>query len=323
MTDQRDLVEYARSILQEESAAILRLADRIDDGFIAAVDLMFECRGRVVVTGIGKSGHIARKFASTLASTGTPAFFVNPAECLHGDFGMIAQNDVLVLLSKSGEAREIAVIIPYIKRSGVQSIAICNERESHLAVNVDVLLETYVEKEACPLNLAPTTSSTVTLALCDSLAVALMGKRSFTERDFALLHPAGSLGKQLAEIRCIMRSGEEMPIVGPDQTYRDALLAMVDKELGTAVVVDERSGKLLGTIVDEDLRRLLAEEGEGILDRRVEALMTRNPRTVGPDALAGEALSLMEGRLATLVVVENGIPLGLIHVHDILGSRAT
>jgi len=322
MTDQRDIIECGRGVLREESSGILRLADRLDDGFIAAVELMSECGGRVVVTGIGKSGHIARKFASTLASTGTPAFFVNPAECLHGDFGMIAEDDVLVLLSKSGEAREIAVIIPYIKRSDVRSIGICSERESSLGRNVDVLLETHVDKEACPLNLAPTTSSTVALALCDSLAVALMQKREFTERDFALLHPAGSLGKQLAEVERIMRSGEGIPVVSPDRTLRDALVVMMEKGLGTAVVVDEKSGKLLGTIADGDLRRLLVEEGESILDRRVEALMTRDPETIAPRAYVEEALSLMEGRMETLVVVEDGIPVGLIHTQDILRFQA-
>ncbi|MBI4978290.1 MAG: KpsF/GutQ family sugar-phosphate isomerase [Spirochaetes bacterium] len=319
--DDNELIAYARDVLKEEAKAIQTLASHIDEPFINAARLLLSCEGRVVVSGTGKSGHVARKFASTLASTGTPSFFVHPAECLHGDFGMIAKNDMMVFISKSGESREVLEIVPYLKRFNIPLIAICNNPDSLLAQNATITLLLHIEREVCPLNLAPTTSSTVTLALCDAIAVTLMKMRGFSESDYAVFHPGGSLGKQLTKVSRIMHSGAALPLVKEHIKLKDALMTIIEKRLGVAIIVDAE-GYLRGIVVDGDLKRLLVNDGVNVLEKEVRDVMTKTPKTIAPDAMLGEALAKMEGVITSLVVVENGRPVGLIRIHDILMHKA-
>ncbi|MEK6793402.1 MAG: KpsF/GutQ family sugar-phosphate isomerase [Spirochaetota bacterium] len=320
----KDIIPYAQSVLREEAEAIIRVSDRLSGAFTEALDLMLACKGRVVVTGVGKSGHIGRKFASTLASTGTPSFFVHPAECQHGDFGMIIEGDVMVIISQSGESAEVHGIIPYVKRFKIPVIAICNKPSSYLGKNAAVTLPLHVEKEICPLNLAPTTSAVVTLALSDAIAVSLMRIRGFTEKDFAIYHPGGSLGKQLATVEGIMRTGKALTLVSPDDTLASVLDRLVAERIGWALIVDGETKKLSGILVDGDVKRILigAKAGENILEKKVSDVMTHDPKTITKDTLVAEALAIMEGRITMLVVVEDGRPVGIVHIHDILKSKA-
>ena len=294
------------------------LLGRIDDAFVAACRVMYACEGRVVVTGMGKSGHVSNKIAATLASTGTPAFFMHPAEASHGDLGMITGQDLLLAVSYSGETAEVVTILPLVKRMGAKMIAITGNAKSTMAQAADVHLDISVEEEACPLNLAPTASTTATLAMGDALAVALLEKRGFTAEDFARSHPSGSLGKRLLlRVSDVMRTGDRIPSVGVDVTLRDALLEMTDKGLGmTAIVDDERS--ILGIYTDGDLRRTL-DTGADIRSTTIREVMHTNCKTTSADVLAAEALHLLEENKITslLVADEDNRLVGALNIHDL------
>ena len=313
------LKQLASQVLTLEAQAIEQLKTRIDDRFVHACDLMLHCRGRIVVLGMGKSGHIGGKFAATLASTGTPAFFVHPAEASHGDMGMITAQDVVVALSNSGETDEILTLLPLIKRLGVPLIALTGNPASTLAGTADVHLDISVPQEACPLGLAPTSSTTATLAMGDALAVALLEARGFTAEDFARSHPGGRLGRRLLLLTDdVMHTGDQMPRSAPDDLLRDALLEMSRKGLGTTIVVDPDE-RVLGVFTDGDLRRALDRQVD-IHAARVAEVMTRGGRTIAPGTLAAEALRMMqEYRINALPVVNSAGKLaGVLNMHDLL-----
>ena len=313
------LKQLGMAVVETEASAVETLKGRIDDNFIKACELMLACEGRIVVTGMGKSGHISSKIAATLASTGSPAFFVHPGEASHGDMGMITPKDVVMAFSNSGETEEILTILPLIKRLGVPLIALTGNARSRLGMAADVHIDVSVAQEACPLGLAPTSSTTVSLVMGDALAVAMLEHRGFTAEDFARSHPGGRLGRRLLLlIRDIMHTGAEVPSVEDDVLLVDALMEMSRKGLGMTAVVD-RQGKLVGIFTDGDLRRAV-DQGVDIYHARVGELMTRNGRTVGPDELAAEALRLMETyRInALLVVNKNKVLVGALNMHDLL-----
>ncbi len=312
-----EIIEIGKRIIREERNALKGTEEAIDEEFARAVKLILGAKGKVVVTGMGKSGLVGQKIAATLASTGTPSFFLHPAEAIHGDLGMISKEDIVLAISNSGETPELLAIIPTIKRWGNPVVAITNNPKSTLAKQSDIHLYLNVEKEACPLNLAPTSTSTATLALGDALAVALLELRGFTEEDFAQLHPGGSLGKKLMRVQEIMHVGDELPIVYPDTPLRETVLIMSEKGFGAALVID-KDGKLVGIITDGDLRRFL--EAGGSIDRCLtERAMTKNPKYITKDMLVVEALEVMERyNITVLPVVEDGKPIGLVHLHDIL-----
>ncbi len=312
-------LELARRVIVTEAQAVAALADRLDQAFIRAVELILHCRGRVVVSGMGKSGHIARKIAATLASTGTPAFFVHPAEASHGDLGMITADDVLLALSNSGESPELTSILPLIKRNGTRLIAMTGKPQSTLARQADVHLDASVAEEACPLGLAPTSSTTAALALGDALAIALLDTRGFSAEDFAFSHPGGSLGKRLLiQVADIMHSGDRLPRVTPQQPLAEALLEMSRKGLGMTAVVDEQD-RLLGIFTDGDLRRAFADIVD-IHTTQVADVMTGKPATIRADRLAAEALQLLEQKKINglLVVDEHNRLVGALNMHDLL-----
>ncbi|WP_457624274.1 KpsF/GutQ family sugar-phosphate isomerase [Persephonella sp.] len=312
-------VEIGKRVLQEEKKALEDLIQAIDENFQKAVELILSTEGKVIVTGMGKSGHIGQKIAATLASTGTPAFFLHPAEAIHGDLGMISKGDIILAISNSGETPELLAIIPTIKRWGHKIIAITNNKNSTLAKESDIHLFLNVKKEACPLNLAPTSSSTSTLALGDALAVALLELRGFTAEDFARFHPGGSLGRKLMKVEEIMHTGKELPVVQPETPLKETVIVMSEKGFGAAFVVD-REDKLIGIITDGDLRRFI-KKGGSIDKSNTSRAMTLNPKTATRDMLVVEALELMERyNITVLPVVEEGKPVGLIHMHDILKS---
>ncbi|HEX5629723.1 MAG TPA: KpsF/GutQ family sugar-phosphate isomerase [Usitatibacteraceae bacterium] len=320
MPDDEGILALARQVLEIEAAAVSALRGRLGRPFLDAVATIFAAEGRVVVTGMGKSGHIGSKIASTLASTGTPAFFMHPGEASHGDVGMIAAGDVVIAISNSGESDEILRILPLIKRRGAKVIAITGREQSTLATEADVHLDAAVEKEACPMNLAPTASTTAVLALGDALAVALLERRGFGEDDYALHHPGGALGRRLLlHVSDVMHSGERLPRVGVGATLKEAILEMSRKALGMTAIV-EADGRVAGLFTDGDLRRTL-EKHEDIRGLKVADVMTRNPRSIGPARLAAEAAQMMQahhvsGRL--LVVDEGGKLVGAVHVDDLL-----
>ncbi len=316
ISDQQ-IIETGKRVIREERNALKGTEEAIDENFSRAVKLILGIKGKVVVTGMGKSGLVGQKIAATLASTGTPAFFLHPGEAIHGDLGMISKEDAVLAISNSGETPELLAIIPTIKRWGNPVIAITNNPNSTLAKQSDIHLYLNVEKEACPLNLAPTSTSTATLALGDALAVALLELRGFSEEDFAQLHPGGSLGKKLMRVSEIMHTGDELPIVHPDTPLKETVLIMSEKGFGAALVVD-KEGNLVGIITDGDLRRFL--EAGGSIDKCLtEKAMTKNPKYITKDKLVVEALELMERyNITVLPIVENGKPIGLIHLHDIL-----
>ena len=316
ISDQQ-IIETGKRVIREERNALKGTEEAIDENFSRAVKLILGIKGKVVVTGMGKSGLVGQKIAATLASTGTPAFFLHPGEAIHGDLGMISKEDAVLAISNSGETPELLAIIPTIKRWGNPVIAITNNPNSTLAKQSDIHLYLNVEKEACPLNLAPTSTSTATLALGDALAVALLELRGFSEEDFAQLHPGGSLGKKLMRVSEIMHTGDELPIVYPDTPLKETVLIMSEKGFGAALVVD-KEGNLVGIITDGDLRRFL--EAGGSIDKCLtEKAMTKNPKYITKDKLVVEALELMERyNITVLPIVENGKPIGLIHLHDIL-----
>ena len=316
------IIEQARQVLAIEAAAIESLIPRINDQFTATVNMILACRGRVIVTGMGKSGLVGKKIAATLASTGTPAFFLHPAEGIHGDLGMVTGKDIVLALSNSGETAEVVRIIPAVKRIGAAIIAMCGCEQSTMVKNADVFLDVAVEREACPLGLAPTASTTAAMAMGDALAVALLSARNFTPEDFALFHPGGSLGRQLLlTVADVMHAGEDNPMVTIEKTVKEALFVMTGKGLGVTNVVDDKDC-LLGIITDGDIRRSL-EGGHNFLDKTVGALMTRTPRTIAPDKLAAQALHMMEKNqprpITVLPVVDgNNKSIGIIHLTDLL-----
>ncbi len=315
-------LESARRVLRIEADAIAALIPRLDQRFLDAVNLILACPGRVVVSGIGKSGHIARKIASTLASTGTPAFFVHSAEASHGDLGMIMRDDVLVALSNSGESDELLAIIPLIKRRGAKLIAITGNADSTLAREADAHLDAAVESEACPLNLAPTASTTAAIALGDALAVALLEARGFNADDFARYHPGGELGRKLlTHVEDVMRKGGEIPSVSDDSSLSDALLEMSRKRMGMTAVVNE-DRHVAGIFTDGDLRRAL-ERVSDIRAVRVADIMTRHAKTIAPERLAVEAVELMERHKVNqlLVVSDAGQLVGALNMHDLFRSK--
>ncbi|MBU1261859.1 KpsF/GutQ family sugar-phosphate isomerase [bacterium] len=315
-----DLCSIAKGVLEIEAEAITRLLDRIDHTFISAVKLILSGKGRVVVTGIGKSGIIGEKISATLSSTGTPSFFLHPTEGVHGDLGMVTKDDIVIAISNSGRTEEINQIIPSLKRIGVQIIALCGDLDSPLARNSDIVLDVSVEKEACPLGLAPTASTTATLAMGDALTVALFKERGLTEADFALLHPGGLLGKQLLlKVSDLMHTGDKLPKVSVSAPIKEVILEMSRKKLGMTCVTDQE-GKLTGIITDGDLRRLIEKGKEPILNLLAEEAQTRNPKTTTKETQALSALRTMEDfSITSLVIVDNNqMPEGIIHIHDIL-----
>jgi arabinose-5-phosphate isomerase len=312
-----------RDVLSTEAAAITALATRLGAPFLAAARTLFDCRGRVVVTGIGKSGHIARKIAATLASTGTPAFFVHAAEASHGDLGMITAEDVVLLLSNSGETDELVSLLPHLKRQGAQLIALTGNEQSSLAQAADVHLDASVDAEARPLGLAPTASTTAALALGDALALTLLDARGFSVEDFARSHPGGSLGRRLlTHVRDVMRSGADVPSVPLTAALADAVVEMSGKGMGMTAVVDAER-RVEGIFTDGDLRRCLARVRD-FRAERVAELMTRQPRTIGPERLAIDCVDLMETvpKISALLVVDGERRLiGALHLHDLFRAR--
>ena len=315
-------LQLARETLDIEAAALLGLKAKLDERFLKAVDMMLGVQGRVVVTGMGKSGHIGRKIAATLASTGTPAMFVHPGEASHGDLGMIKTVDVVLGISNSGESDELVAILPVLKRQGVPLIAMTGGLTSSLARHADVVLDTSVEKEACPLNLAPTASTTAQLAMGDALAVALLDARGFKPEDFARSHPGGSLGRKLlTHVSDVMRKGDEVPRVSPEASFSELMREMSNKGLGASSVVDAQ-GRVVGVFTDGDLRRLI-EKGADMRSLKASDVMHAHPRTIAAEALAVEAAEMMELHRITsiLVVDEAGRLCGAINTNDLMRAK--
>jgi arabinose-5-phosphate isomerase len=318
-----DFAASGRRVLEVETQGLAALAGRIDGAFTDACRLLLACRGRIVCIGMGKSGHVARKIAATLASTGTPAFYVHPGEAGHGDLGMITDDDAVLALSYSGETDELLMLLPVFKRQGNALVAMTGRPESTLATTADIHLDVSVPAEACPLDLAPTTSTTAALALGDALAVALLEARGFTADDFARSHPAGSLGRRLLlHITDVMHGGDEVPRVSAGATLSEALVEMSRKRLGMTAVVDG-DNRLLGLYTDGDLRRTLDDAAIDLRNTRIDAVMTRSPKTIGSDALAVEAAQLMEAHQvnALLVVDDARRVVGALNIHDLLRAR--
>ncbi len=324
-----DVKEVGRRVLALEADGLTALAASLDDSFVRAVDLIFVTTGgadyksadgapptgRVVVTGIGKSGHVGRKIAATLASTGTPAMFVHPAEAVHGDLGMITRNDVVLAISYSGRMAELAALAPYAKRFSIPMIGITRDIASPLGEQSDIALLLPKVDEACPLHLAPTTSTTMTLALGDALAMALLEKRGFSADEFRIFHPGGALGQKLLRVHDLMHKGDALPLVGADTSMGDTLVCISEKSFGCAGVVDG-DGRLLGIVTDGDLRRHMSPD---LLTTPTGEIMTASPKTIRPTALAAEAVAIMnEKSITSLFVVEDERPVGLIHIHDLL-----
>jgi arabinose-5-phosphate isomerase len=316
------ILASARRVIEVEMSGLQEVGDRIGQELLEAVEILHSCSGKIVVTGIGKSGHIARKIASTLASTGTPAFFVHPAEASHGDLGMISQRDAIIAISYSGESAELNLILPFAKRLGVKLISITGDPKSTLARLSEVTLNVRITKEACPLGLAPTASTTATLAIGDALAVSLLEAKGFNQKDFARSHPGGSLGKKLlTRVTDVMRIAESFPRVSPNSRLKDVIVEISQKRLGMAAVIG-KDNVLAGIITDGDLRRLL-ERNDQPLMATAENIMTRNPKTIRPDALASEAIAIFEvQKINHLIVVdEKDVPLGVLGFHDLVTKK--
>ena len=319
------ILQRAKEVLNIEATGIVSLIDRLDDHFIQAIELLYNCRGKVVVTGLGKSGLVCRKIAATFSSTGTPSFFLHAGDANHGDMGMIMEGDVVLAVSNSGETEEILTLIPTLKRIGVRIVAMTGNHDSTLSRAADVVLDAGVTEEACPLGLSPTASTTAALALGDALAVILLEKKGFKEEDFALRHPGGILGRKLLlRVEDLMHRDGDVPLVGEETLMKEAILVITSKRLGVTGVTDKR-GDLIGVITDGDLRRGLQAHGDGILSKRAEEIMTLKPRSIEKDALASQALARMEENLprpiTSLFVVEkpgDRVPVGILHIHDLL-----
>lgn len=315
-----EIIETARRILTIEAEAVGALADRVDQSFVQAVEIFYECAGKVVVTGMGKSGIIGKKIAATLASTGTPALFLNPAEGSHGDVGMVSKGDVVLAISNSGETEEIVRLLPTLKRLDIKIVAMTGNSQSVLSKRSDVALDVSVREEACPMGLAPTASTTAALAMGDALAITLLGKKGFTEEDFAFFHPGGSLGKRLLlTVEDLMHTGNVIPAVGIDTLMKEAIIEISSKRLGLTTVTDP-DRKLLGVITDGDLRRGLEKWGEDFFSLKAADVMTLRPKTITKNVLAAKAVAMMEKYAITVLVVadEDGSVEGVLHLHDLL-----
>ena len=317
------ILKQAKEVLQIEAEGILGIVDRLDNNFVKMVDLIYACKGRVIITGIGKSGIVARKIVATLNSTGTPSLFLHPVEAMHGDLGMVSADDVVIALSSSGETDELNMLIPSIKRIGCPLIAFTGQVDSTLGRQSNIAIDVGVEREACPLGLAPTASTTALLAVGDALAVTLIRRRKFKSRDFKKFHPGGSLGQHLSvKVQEIMLTGKKVPVVSIGKTMRHAIQEINRMQIGASLVV-ERDNILVGIVTDGDIRRCLMAQ-ELIYDRPVEEVMTRDPKTLGPNSLASQALSIMEKHQITVLPIVNPVRKvrGILHLHDILGKGA-
>jgi arabinose-5-phosphate isomerase len=315
-----DSLSIAKRVLKTEADAVHALIGKLDGSFEKAIDIIYNAKGRVVVTGMGKSGLIGKKIAATLASTGTPAFFLHPAEASHGDLGMVTSRDVIIAISNSGETDEITDLIPFLKRFSVAVISMTGKPDSTLAKASDVSLDIAVEEEACPLGITPTASTTATLAMGDAIAVALLVKRGFNQEDFASFHPSGSLGKKLfVRVKDLMQTGGALPVIGRSTPVMDAVMEISSKRLGIAIVADA-DGKLLGVVTDGDVRRGIQKWGKDFFDMKAEEVMTRSPKSISCEELAAKALSVMQTHSITSLVVpdDEGNIVGIIHLHDIL-----
>ena len=313
------LLALAKDVFEIEGNSILQLAERLGDEFYAAIELLYACKGRVIVSGMGKSGLIGQKIAATLSSTGTPAYFLHPAESTHGDSGVLTRDDVVIGISNSGETAELLQLLPIVKRLGVPLIAMSGKRESTLGVRSDVFLDIAVEKEACPLGKAPTASTTATLAMGDALAICLLHKRGFTKEDFLFFHPSGALGRgMLYTVEELMHKGDSLPVVSMNDSFASALVEISNKRLGCAIVVDG-DGKTCGILTDGDIRRTLLNNS-AVSDLLAKDVMTKSPKTLVPQELAAKALKIMEDNSITSLVVNalSGEPLGLLHIHNLL-----
>lgn len=313
------IIDSAKRVLKIESEAVAALIDRIDGNFVRVVEELIACQGRVVVTGMGKSGLIGKKIAATLASTGKPAFFLHPAEGVHGDLGMVCRGDLIIAISNSGETQEIIRILPVLKRLNIILISLVGNHRSTLARNSDLFIDISVKEEACSMGLIPTASTTAALAMGDALAIALLEKNGFKEEDFASFHPGGSLGKRLLmKVEDVMHKGDKIPVVSEDTLMKDAIYEISSKKLGVTIVMDN-DDRISGIITDGDLRRLLVKEVD-ILHKRAGEVMTRNPKTIDRDSLAAKAVGVMENHKITSLVVadKTGKIEGIVHLHDLL-----
>lgn len=315
-----NILDIAKKVLRIEAQAVSALTERLNSDFCKVVEIIYQSKGRVIVTGMGKSGLVGKKIAATLSSTGTPAFFMHPAEASHGDLGMVTSDDVIIAISNSGETPELINLIPFLKRFNVSLISFTGNPESTLSRSADVTIDVSVKEEACPMGIVPTASTTATLAMGDALAVALLIKRGFKEEDFAFFHPGGSLGKRLfIKVKDLMHTGDALPIVSPDMPMMKATVEISSKRLGVTIVADN-DRKILGIITDGDLRRGIEKWGKAFFDMRAEDVMTRNPKTIYGEELAQKALSIMERHSITSLLVpdSDGKAIGIIHLHDIL-----
>ncbi len=316
-------LDLAREVLQIEAEGISALINQIDQEFDRAISLIMACKSRVIITGIGKSGIIGQKISATLNSTGTPSFFLHPVEAMHGDLGIVAPNDVVLALSYSGETTELNMLIPSFKERGIKTIAITRHRQSTLAINCDVVLTAEVPKEACPLGLAPTASTTATLAMGDALAVVLLEKKKFAASDFRKNHPGGSLGERLkVKVKEVMLSGDQMPVVDASASLREAIAILNKISMGAVLIIDE-SGEIKGIITDGDLRRLISQPEPVDIDKLMAAdIMTPSPKMIAEDLLAADALSIMQRHEVTILPVrsQTGKLSGILHLHDLLGK---
>jgi len=318
MTD-KECIEKGKEVFRIEAETIFSFIDKIDESFVKAVNTIYNAKGRVIISGMGKSGIVGKKIAATLTSTGTAAFFLHPAEGVHGDLGIVHKDDIVICISKSGDTHELTQIIPILKRLGLKIIALTGNRRSRLAERSDIVLDVAVKQEACPNNLAPTSSSTAALVMGDALAVALLEKRNFSANDFALLHPGGSLGKKLTtSIDEIMFTGERLPLVKEDTILEKVIFEITSKRFGSACVVNG-DGKLKGIITDGDIRRLL-EHKKDIWNTQAQEIMTKNPKTIRPDEMASTALKILTDYsiMQIIIVDDTNIPKGIIHLHDLL-----
>lgn len=315
----KNIVDLAKEVLTIEANSILKLKDRVNQNFEKAIELLYACKGRVIVTGMGKSGIIGKKIAATLSSTGTPSYFLHPAESTHGDSGILTRDDIIIAISNSGETQELLNLLPLIKRFGVPLIAMTGGTNSTLAKASDVYLDIFVEKEACPLNKAPTASTTATLAMGDALAVCLLEKRGFSEEDFLIFHPSGALGKGfLYTVEELMISGDRMPLAFEDDNFTNVLDLISQKKLGMAIITDKK-GTMTGVLTDGDIRRTLIKHQQ-VQNLKVKDVMTVDPKTISPNELAAKALNLMEKYSITALAIcdENKKPVGVLHIHDLL-----
>lgn len=315
----KNITELAKQVLEIEASSILRLKDGINENFEKAIDVLYACKGRVIVTGMGKSGLIGKKIAATLSSTGTPSYFLHPAESTHGDSGIITRDDVIIAISNSGETKELLNLLPLIKRFGVPMIAMTGGLNSTLAKTSEVCLDVSVEKEACPLNKAPTASTTATLVMGDALAVCLLEKRGFSEEDFLVFHPSGALGKGfLYTIAELMITGDKLPLAKECDKFTDVIEIISQKKLGMAIITNEK-GVMTGVLTDGDIRRTLIKYRD-VNNLTVKEVMTVEPKTILPSELAAKALHLMEKYSITALAIsdENGLPVGVVHIHDLL-----